>query len=73
MTKSKSGIITKGVTLLATNTRPEVVIYSAFSLHVLPLGRLLLPLTTLNRYQPTDSGGKFFFTTTSRNLSIVQL
>ena len=38
------------------------VLQSVFSLQ--PPGRFLLPLTTLDRYQPRDSGGKFFLTTT---------
>ena len=58
MTKSKSGRIMRGITHLATNTLPMLVIQSVFSL--LPLVRYLLPLTTLNRYQTTDSSGKFF-------------
>ena len=40
------------VTHLATDTMPGLVIQSVFSL--LPLGRYLLTITTLNRYQPTD-------------------
>ena len=70
MTKSKSGMVIRGITHLATNTLPVPVIQSVFSW--LPLGRYLLSLTTLNRYQPTDSSEKFFFTTTSRNVSIVR-
>ena len=61
MTKSKSGMVTKGITHLATNTLP-----------VLLLGTYPLQLTTLNRCQPTVSSGKFLFTTTSRNESIVR-
>ena len=53
MTKSKNGMVTRGITQLAANTLPVLVIQSAFSL--LPLGWYLLPLTTLNRYYPTDS------------------
>ena len=53
MTKSKSGMVTRGITQLATNTLPVLVIHCAFSL--LPLGTYLLALTTLNNYQPTDS------------------
>ena len=70
MTKSKSGIVTGGITHLTTNTLTVPVIQSVFSL--LLLGRYLLPLTTLNKYQPTDSNEKFCFTTTSRNVSIVR-
>ena len=70
MTKSKSSMVTRGISQLATNTLPVLVIQNAFSL--LPMGRYLLPLTTLNRYEPRDSRGKFFFTTRSRNVSIVR-
>ena len=70
MTKSKSGVVTKDITHLATNTLPVVVIQSVFL--VLPLGTYLLLLTTLNRYQTTDSSGQFFFMTTSRIVSIVR-
>ena len=70
MTKSKSGMVTKGITHLLTDTLPVLVIKSAFSL--LPLGRYLLPVTTQKRYQSTGSSGKFFFTTTSRNVTIVR-
>ena len=69
MTKSKSSMVTRGITHLATDTLPMVVIQSIFSL--LPLGRYLL-LLTLNRYQPTNSSGKLLFTTISRNVSIVR-
>ena len=41
-------------------------------LPLLPLGRYLLPLITVNRYQPTDSRGKLLFVTMSRNVSIVR-
>ena len=68
MTKSKSSLVTTGNTILATDTLSVLVIQSVFSL--LPLGRYLLPLTTLNRYQPTDSNGKLLFTTISSNVSI---
>ena len=57
MTKSKSSMVTRDITHLATDTLPGLVIQSVFSL--LPLGRYLLPLTIQNRYQPTDSSGKF--------------
>ena len=70
MTKSKSGMVIRGIPHLATNTLPVPVIQSVFSL--LPLGRYLLSLTTLNRYQPINSSEKFFFTTTPRNVSIVR-
>ena len=69
MAKSQSGMVTKGITQLATNTLPVLVIQSAFSL--LQLGGYLLSITTLNRYQPRDSSRKIFFTTTSSNTSIL--
>ena len=69
MTKSQSGMVTKWITQLATNTLPVLVIQSAFSL--LQLGGYLLSITTLNRYQPRDSSRKIFFTITSSNTSIV--
>ena len=61
---------TRDITHLATDTFPVLVIQTVFSL--LPLSRYLLPLTTLIRYQPTDSSGKLFYTTISRNVSIVK-
>ena len=70
MTKFKSAMVTKGISHLATDTLPVLEIKHAFSL--LPLGRYLLILTTLDRYQPTGSSGKFVFTTTSRNVTIVR-
>ena len=51
-------MVTRGNTHLATNTLPVPVIQNVFLL--LPLEWYLLPLTTLNRYQPTDSSEKFF-------------
>ena len=63
-------MIARGITHLATDKLPVPVIQSVFSL--LPLGRYLLVLTTLNRYQPADSSGKLLFTTISRNVSIVR-
>ena len=56
---------------MATNALPVLEIQSVLAL--LPPGRYLLPLTILKRYQPTDSSGKFFFTTASRNVSIVRM
>ena len=70
MTKIKSGMVTKVITHLPTDTLPVLIIKSAFSL--LLLVRYLLPVTTWNRYQFTDSSGKFSFTTTSRNATIVR-
>ena len=70
MTKSKSSIVTKGITHLTTDILPVLVIQSVFSL--LPLGRYPLPITTPNRYQLTDSSGKLLYTTISRNVSTVR-
>ena len=70
MKKSKNGMGTKVITHLLTDTLPVLVIKSAFPL--LPLGRYLLPVSTQKRYQSTGSSGKFFFTTTSRNVAIVR-
>ena len=50
--------VNRGITNLATNTLPVLVIQSVLSL--LPLGRYLVPFTVLNRHQPIDSSGKFF-------------
>ena len=68
MTKSKSSMVTRDITHLPIDTLPVLVIQHVFSL--LPLGRYLLLLTTLNRYQPAGSSGKLLFTTISRNVSI---
>ena len=70
MTKSKTGMDTRGITQLVVGVLPVIVIQIVFSL--LPLGRYLLPLTTLNSYQPIDSYGKFSFTTTASNVPIVK-
>ena len=70
MTKSKTSMVTRDTTQPATDTLPGLVIKSVYSL--LLLGRYLLPLTTLNRYQPTDSSGKLLFTTVLRNISVVR-
>ena len=58
----KNGMVTRAIIYLATNTLPMVKIQSSFPL--LPLGSYLLPFTTLNN-------GNFFFTTTSKNLSVL--
>ena len=61
MTKSKNSIVTISTTYLDIVTFPVIVIESTFSLlHVhVPLGRYLLPLTTLNRYLSRHSSKKF--------------
>ena len=69
VTKSKRGMATTGITQLAPNTLPVLVSWGTFSL--LYLDGYLLSITSLNRYQPRDSSGKFFFATTSSNISIV--
>ena len=58
--KSTNGMVTRGITHLATNTLPVVVIQSVF------------PLLPLGRYQTRDSNAIFIFTTTSRNVPIVK-
>ena len=68
--KSKTGMVTRGITQLVVGVLPVIVIQSVFSL--LSWDRYLLPLSTLNRYQPTDSSRKSFFTTISRNVSIAR-
>ena len=71
ITKSINGMVTRGITHLATNTLPVVVeIQSTFPL--LRQGRYPLPDTTLKKYHPRFSNGNFFFTTTSRIISIVK-
>ena len=69
MTKSKNGMVTKGITSLATATLPMAVKESVFPL--LPVGRYPLWLITVNRHHPRDSNGNIFFTATSRNVSVV--
>ena len=63
-------MVTRGITHLATDTLSVLVIQSVISL--LPLGRYLLPLSTLNGNQPIDSSRKSLFTTISKNVSIVR-
>ena len=60
-------MVTRGITHLATDTLPMLVIQSVFSL--LRLGRYLLPITTPSRYQPIDSSGKLLYTAISRNVT----
>ena len=69
MTKSENGVVTRG-TQLETDTLPSVVIECAFPL--LPLVRYPLWFTTVNKYYPRDSNGNIFFTTMSRNVSVVR-
>ena len=61
-------MVIRGITHLATDTLPVLVIESVFSL--LPLGRYPLPITTPSRYQPGDSSGKLLYTTISRNVPL---
>ena len=63
-------MVSRGIFHLQTNTLPVVVMRSAFPL--LPLGRYLLPVANANRWQSTGSSGQLFFTTTSRNVTIVR-
>ena len=60
ITKSKSGKVTRAITHRAINTLSVVVIQVHFH-YYLWVGRYLLALTTLNRYQPTDNSGKLFY------------
>ena len=53
-------MVTRAITFLAANTLPLVKIQNS----LLPLGSFILPITTLKN-------GNFFFTTTSRNLSVL--
>ena len=70
ITKSKNCMVTRGITHLATNTSPVVLTQSTFPL--LPLARYLLPVKTLKIYHARCSNGNFYFTTTSRIISIVR-
>ena len=51
-------MVTRGIAHLEANILPVVVMQNVFLL--LPLGKYLLPLATLNRHQPADSSEKFF-------------
>ena len=70
MTKSKNSIVTTSTTYLGIVAFPVIVIESMFSL--LPLGRYLLPITTLNIYLSSNSSKKFSFTTASENITITR-
>ena len=70
MAKSKTVLVTRCGTYLATDTLPVRVTLRIFLL--LPLVTYLLPPTTLNRCQTRDSNGNLFFTTTWRNISVVK-
>ena len=70
MTKSKNSIATTSTAYLDIIMFPVIVIESTFSL--LPLGRYLLPLTTLNRYLSRHSSKSFIPTTSSENMTITR-
>ena len=70
MTKSKNSIVTTGTTYLDIVTFPVIVVESTFSL--LPMGRYLLPLTTLNRYLSRHSSKNFVFSTSSVNITFTR-
>ena len=72
MTKSKNSIVTTSTTYLDIVIFPVIAVESIFSL--LPLGRYLLPLNTLNRYLPrhTCSSKNVIFTTSSENITITR-
>ena len=55
---------------LATNTVPFIAIKYTFSL--LPMVKYPLWLTTVNRYHFRHSNGNIFFTSTSRNVTVVK-
>ena len=62
MTKSKHGMVTRGITYFMTETFPAIVIENTFftiSGYV--------PQATLNRYLPRCSNNNFFFPTSSGN------
>ena len=67
MTKSKNSIVGTSTTYLGIVTFPVIVIESTFSL--IPLGRFLLALTTLNRYLSRHSSKNLIFTTSSENIT----
>ena len=60
MTKSKNSIVTTSTTYLDIAMLPVIVVESTFSL--VPLGRYLLSLTTLNRYLSIVVKMKFLLT-----------
>ena len=64
MTRSKNGMLTNGVTYLAT--LPIVVLESVFP--ILSLGRYLLSFTTFNKLQNRDINENISFT--SKNVSM---
>ena len=66
--KSPKNIV--GTTYLDIVTFPVIVVESTFSL--LPLGRYLLPQTTLNRYFSRYSSNNFISTTSSVNITITR-
>ena len=70
MTKSKNGMVTRSITQSASDILPFLVMECPLPL--LPLVRYPLRSTTVNRYHPRDSNGNIFFTTTSRNVSVVR-
>ena len=69
MTKSKNSTFTTGTTYLDIVTFPVIGIERTFSL--LPLGRYLLPQTTLDRYVSRHSKNEIF-TTSSANITITR-
>ena len=72
MTKSKYSIVrsTMSTTYLDIVTFLVIVIGSTFSL--LPLGRYLLPQTTLNRFVSRHRSKNFISTTSSENITITK-
>ena len=68
MTKSSIGIVTRGITQLATDTLPYISITTSGYIDI----HYDLWFTTENRYHPRDSNGNIFFTTTLRNVSVIR-
>ena len=64
--KFKIGMVTTGTTYLDAITCAVIV---RENISFLPLGRYLLPLTTLNRYQSRGSNRNSVFTTSSENVT----
>ena len=70
MTKSTYSIVTTGITYLNIVTFLIIVTESTFT--VLPLGRYLLPITTMNRYLSWHISKNFIFIISSENIAINQ-
>ena len=67
--KIQNSIVTANISYLDIITFSVIVVESTFS--SLPLGRYLLPVTTLNRYLSRHSSKFFIFTTLSESITII--